>query len=211
MSRVVHLRTSNKNIAACYQILEQRGFNTNIPMSTAVHKVLSAVIDGQIREGEIPEINEVIAAQKLIEYLNLDEEIDLQIFKGPLVFDSEDSEEEFTGVNVDGLDQDAIAAAVDHMKSGGIRAAAPDDLPEVPIDAPPWEEFDMLNYDDLKVAYPKDVMVERAVDVPILQRAIEVVYKAIPNTRWHEPKTMDMVNRLATSFDVWRAENKSGD
>lgn len=205
MSRVIHLRTSERNIAACFLILESNGLNTNIPISTAVHSVLEAVITGLISKKVIPldmdDVHSVIA--------HYTKEPELTLSELPLDFDSETD----SGAGVNGvpseIERSDIVAALEHVKSGGIRAEAPDELPAVPIDAPPWEDFDRLSYDALKVAYPKDAMVERAVDVPMLQRAIEVVYKAIPNTRWHEPKTMDMVNRLSISFDVWRAENKA--
>lgn len=206
MSRIVHLRTSERNIAACFELLSAKGLDTKIPISTAVHKVLSALIQGTMNAGTIPSFNESEAATLLVQYT---EEPMLELSEVPLEFEPDVPVHEMDFAKTEESVRDEIEAAMEHVKSGGVAAAEVPDLPDVPVDAPPWEAFEhKSSFEKLSGLYPKDSLLEAAKSLPALQKAIEIVYTVVTHKNWGTVKTVDMVRRLAQQFQLWIDEHE---
>ena len=68
MSRVIHLRTTERNIAACFLIMESNGHNTKVPISAAVHTVLDICITGLISNGSLQNFDIMDAASIVKHY-----------------------------------------------------------------------------------------------------------------------------------------------
>ena len=202
MSRVIHLRTSNRNIVACYELLARHGLDIKLPISTAVNRVLTAFVEAEIKSARLPDNGPETVVSLMGLYIGQEEKLELPESRAPLVFDSEEAPPE-APVQTHEIDISVIEKAVANASTGGIPAQAPDELPEVPAEAPPWDAFDRFPYKSLQQQAPKDVLIEQAADLPALKYAIEIVYRVIPKEHWGSAKALDMVKPLAGEFQRW--------
>ena len=208
MSRVIHLRTSDRNIAACFLILESNGHNTNIPISTVVHTVLDACITRILAGGAFKNFDIKDPATVIKHYTNEKALIlpDISTILEPAPEDSDlDSEPP-----IESIDINIVESVLAKTATGGIQAEAPEDLPDIPIDAPPWEAYsDRTPFEEILAAEPKDILVEAAEELPSLQRAIEIVYCVLPKDQWGTARAIEMVKPIASQFQSWLDEQST--
>ncbi len=204
MSRVVHLRTSERNIVACFEILSAHSLDTKIPISTAINRVLTAFIEGAISHGRIPDNGPETVADLVHLYTG---EESLNLSSDPLAFGSEETS--VGQPEISETDRDAISEAVSQMESGGIPIEAPDELPDLLEVKTPWDEFERMDYEKLKEVFPLDRYIVLAVDDPLMQRAVEVVYKAFPRSRWGDQKVDETIKGLYAAFQRWQEDHEA--
>jgi len=196
MSKVLHLRISDEAIYTCMKVLQDSGINTtSLAMATIVRRYIEGSTENYRNQVSLAIPEELPA---IIEQLLDDTPIPIVM---PAINATPENVNEYDPNKLENIKRAMLNAQEDSTKPDIELHDVVEE--EKPLPPPPWLAAGVQEFEAIQSIAPKDILVEKAKDNEILQRAIQCVYSDSPTHEWGSKHLVDLVKKIIPTITLY--------
>lgn len=196
MSKVVHIRLSDEAIFVCMKVLQDSNVDIkNLSLATIIRRYIEGSTSNYRSQVGLA-IPDGVGA--IVNSITNSEETPISM---PTIAIMPEQESNF-----DKNKMENIQRAIENATAGKERPEFEiQDVVEKEsvLPPPPWKAHGIIPWETIQSMSPKDILVEKAIDDVILQRAIQCVYTDTPTHEWGNKHVIELVQKVIPTIELY--------